>query len=147
MLNFTFYDPNRGVVRLKQAGRGGIGRVFRHKKIKAVVCKYQGIKNDLNNVHDISIINKTGVKYHREMATQDPKQNNMRKIGTANTMKTLNDYDILPTHNFKFGGTPNIAEMHPQVFILNLMINLIITYPIRFLCSAKVVDGYYHEEY
>lgn len=117
MLNFTFYDPNRGVVRLKQAGRGGIGRVFRHKKIKAVVCKYQGIKNDLNNVHDISIINKTGVKYHREMATQDPKQNNMRKIGTANTMKILNDYDILPTHNFKFGGTPNIAEMHPQVFI------------------------------
>ena len=59
MLNFTFYDPNRGVVRLKQAGRGGIGRVFRHKKIKAVVCKYQGIHNNLNQVHDISIINKS----------------------------------------------------------------------------------------
>ena len=28
MLNFTFYDPKRNVVRLKQAGRGGIGRVF-----------------------------------------------------------------------------------------------------------------------
>lgn len=27
------------------------------------------------------------------------------------------------------------------------LIDLIITYPIRFLCSAKVVDGYYHEEY
>ena len=119
MLNFTFYDPRRGVVRLKQAGRGGIGRVFRHKRVKAIVCKYQGIKNDLNHVYDISIINKTGVKYHREMATQDPKQNNMRKIGTANTMKILNDYDILPTHNFKFGGTPNISEMEPKVFIEN----------------------------
>ncbi|MEG1895582.1 MAG: aldehyde ferredoxin oxidoreductase C-terminal domain-containing protein, partial [Oscillospiraceae bacterium] len=68
-------------------------------------------------VYDISLLNKTGVKYHKEMATQDPKQNNMRKIGTANTMKTLNDYDILPTHNFKFGCTPNIDQMSPKVFI------------------------------
>lgn len=117
MLNFTFYDPNRGVVRLKQAGRGGIGRVFRNKHIKAVVCKFQGVKSNLNDVYDIAILNKTGVKYHREMATQDSKQGNMRKIGTANTMKTLNDYDILPTHNFKFGSNPDIDKMSPKVFI------------------------------
>jgi aldehyde:ferredoxin oxidoreductase len=35
MLNFSFYDPKRKKVRLKQAGRGGIGTVFRNKKIKA----------------------------------------------------------------------------------------------------------------
>ena len=32
MLNFSFYDSKRKKVRLKQAGRGGIGTVFRNKK-------------------------------------------------------------------------------------------------------------------
>ncbi|MBN2359519.1 MAG: NAD(P)H-dependent oxidoreductase subunit E, partial [Deltaproteobacteria bacterium] len=39
MLNFSFWDWRRGVTRLKQAGRGGIGRVFRDKKLKALVIK------------------------------------------------------------------------------------------------------------
>ena len=34
MLNFSFYDIKRKKVRLKQAGRGGIGTVLRDKKIK-----------------------------------------------------------------------------------------------------------------
>ena len=84
LLNFTFYDVRRKVVRLKQAGRGGIGTVFRNKKIKAVVVKFTGVKGNLNNVADISLINKTGVRMHREVAQNDCKQNRMRKIGTAN---------------------------------------------------------------
>lgn len=39
VLNFSFWDWRRGVARLKQAGRGGIGTVFRNKKIKALVVK------------------------------------------------------------------------------------------------------------
>ena len=39
LLNFSFYDWRRGLCRLKQAGRGGIGRVFRDKKMKALVLK------------------------------------------------------------------------------------------------------------
>jgi aldehyde:ferredoxin oxidoreductase len=39
MLNFTFWDVKRKKIRLKQAGRGGIGTVFRDKKIKAIVAK------------------------------------------------------------------------------------------------------------
>lgn len=119
MLNFTFYDTRRGVVRLKQAGRGGIGRVLRHKKVKAIVCKFQGIKNDLNHVHDLALINRIGLKFHREMATQDSKQNNMRKNGTAYSLRTLNDYDILPVHNYKFGCIDSIDEMRAEVFIEN----------------------------
>jgi aldehyde:ferredoxin oxidoreductase len=38
-LNFSLYDWSRRKVRLKQAGRGGIGTVFRNKKIKALVAK------------------------------------------------------------------------------------------------------------
>ena len=40
VLNFSYYDWRRGAVRIKQAGRGGIGRVLRDKKIKALVVKH-----------------------------------------------------------------------------------------------------------
>jgi NADH:ubiquinone oxidoreductase subunit F (NADH-binding)/NADH:ubiquinone oxidoreductase subunit E/NAD-dependent dihydropyrimidine dehydrogenase PreA subunit len=43
VLNFSFWDWRRRVARLKQAGRGGIGRVFRDKKLKALVVKNRGI--------------------------------------------------------------------------------------------------------
>ena len=39
VLNFSFYDWRRKVARIKQAGRGGIGTVFRNKKMKALVIK------------------------------------------------------------------------------------------------------------
>jgi NADH:ubiquinone oxidoreductase subunit E len=39
VLNFSFWDWRRGVARMKQAGRGGIGTVFRNKKLKALVVK------------------------------------------------------------------------------------------------------------
>ncbi|MFO7810324.1 MAG: aldehyde ferredoxin oxidoreductase N-terminal domain-containing protein [Candidatus Delongbacteria bacterium] len=38
-LNFSWWDYRRDCTRIKQAGRGGIGSVFRNKKIKAVIVK------------------------------------------------------------------------------------------------------------
>ena len=38
-LNSSFYDYRRGLPRLKQAGRGGLGSVFRNKKIKGLVVR------------------------------------------------------------------------------------------------------------
>jgi len=43
VLNFSFYDWRRQVPRIKQAGRGGIGRVFRDKKIKAIVVRKEQV--------------------------------------------------------------------------------------------------------
>jgi len=43
VLNFSFYDWRRQVPRLKQAGRGGVGTVFRNKRVKALVVKNRGI--------------------------------------------------------------------------------------------------------
>ena len=115
MLNFSFYDVRRGVTRLKQAGRGGLGRVFRDKKIKALVCKVGPFKSNENNVYDLGIINKTGLRFHREMAQNDAKQNDMRGVGTAYSLRTLADYDIVPTNNFKFGDAPGIDDMTAKV--------------------------------
>ncbi len=43
VLNFSFYDWRRRVPRLKQAGRGGVGTVFRDKGLKALVIRNRGI--------------------------------------------------------------------------------------------------------
>ncbi len=43
VLNFSFYDWRKKTARIKQAGRGGIGTVFRRKKMKALVVRNRGI--------------------------------------------------------------------------------------------------------
>lgn len=43
VLNFSFWDWRRNVARLKQAGRGGVGTVFRDKMLKALVIKNRDI--------------------------------------------------------------------------------------------------------
>lgn len=116
LLNFSFYDVRRKVSRLKQAGRGGIGTVLRDKKIKALVVKYSGVKGNLNNPVDQGKINKTGIKLHKEICKLDDKQNQMRKIGTANIIEIMDQYDLLPTHNYKFGSHPDTRKIESKVF-------------------------------
>jgi aldehyde:ferredoxin oxidoreductase len=103
MLNFSFYDSRRKAIRLKQAGRGGIGSVLRNKKIKAVVIKFAGVKGNLNNPANFIKIAETGIKLHKEIKSGDDKQCQMRVRGTTYLVKIMNDYDLLPTCNFKYG--------------------------------------------
>jgi len=115
-LNFSFYDPRRGVARLKQAGRGGIGTVLRHKKVKALVVKYTGLKGDSNHPADIGRIQQTGAKMHREIYEQDSLQAEMRKDGTNHLTQIMNDYDILPVHNFRYGNHPDATRIYSPEF-------------------------------
>jgi aldehyde:ferredoxin oxidoreductase len=117
LLNFTFYDPRRKVARLKQAGRGGIGTVFRDKKVKALVVKFSSVKGNLNNPFDQGILNRTGIKLHKEVHDLDPKQNNMRKIGTANIIEVMDEYDLLPVMNYQYGSHPDTQKIKSTVFI------------------------------
>ncbi len=55
-LNFSFYDMKKDKVRLKQAGRGGLGTVLSDKKIRAIVAKIPGVKGNLNNVANLEAI-------------------------------------------------------------------------------------------
>lgn len=43
ILNFSFWDWRRSLPRLKQAGRGGIGSVFRNKKIQALFVRNEQV--------------------------------------------------------------------------------------------------------
>lgn len=115
MINFTFYDTKRKKVRLKQAGRGGLGTVMRDKKIKAIVARTSGVKANLNNVADMPSIMERGRKYTKEMVELDDSQNQMRKKGTANIVNVMSDYDLLPTHNFKYGTHKDALKIHSDL--------------------------------
>ncbi len=115
-LNFSFYDPRRQVARLKQAGRGGIGTVMRKKRVKALVVKYLGLKGDSNHPGDLERIMDTGAKMHREIYERDTIMFEMRKDGTNHLTKIMNDYDILPVHNFRYGGHPEAKGIYSPEF-------------------------------
>ena len=115
-LNFSFYDARRQVARLKQAGRGGIGTVLRKKRVKALVVKYVGLKGDSNNPADLNRIQNTGARMHREIYEQDPIMFEMRKDGTNHLTKIMNDYDILPVHNFRYGRHPEAEKIYSPEF-------------------------------
>ena len=110
-LNFSWYDVRRQRMRFKQAGRGGIGTVFRDKKIKALVVKYSGRKGAANNPADRKRISKVGSKINKEIHDYDAVQNRMRNVGTPYLVSIMNDYDLLPVHNFKFGSHPEAEKI------------------------------------
>ncbi len=116
MINFTFYDMKRKKVRLKQAGRGGLGTVMRDKKIKAIVARIDGVTGNMNNVADLETIKERGRRYQKEMRDLDDQQCQMRRKGTANIINVMNDYDLLPTHNFKYGSHEDGLKIHSNIF-------------------------------
>ena len=115
-LNVSWYDVRRGQARIKQAGRGGLGTVLRDKKIKAIVCRYTGMKADSNNPADLKRIRPYGQRINKEISQFDDVQNRMRKVGTAHLVEIMDDYDLLPVHNFKFGSHPDTPKINSQVW-------------------------------
>ncbi|MGE5419783.1 MAG: aldehyde ferredoxin oxidoreductase family protein [Chloroflexota bacterium] len=124
MLNFSFYDARRKKVRLKQAGRGGIGSVFRNKKIKALVCKIPGVKGNLNNVVDLESLMERGRRFNREIRELDDSQCQMRQVGTAHLMEIMNDHDLLPVKNYKYGSHPDAFKIDSSVWKKNFTQNV-----------------------
>ncbi|NLK19069.1 MAG: aldehyde:ferredoxin oxidoreductase [Synergistaceae bacterium] len=115
-LNVSFYDPRRGLPRLKQAGRGGGGTVLRDKNILAIAVRKSGFTGKENNPADMSVLQKVGTKLHREIRQNDDVQCLMRTVGTAHLNLVMNDYDILPVNNFKFGRSEKIGAITPEAY-------------------------------
>ena len=119
-LNFTWYDPKRKMVRYKQAGRGGIGTVFENKGLKALVVRWDTVSLDSNQPADKAALKKVAKSYSREIIELDPKQNEMARIGTTHLVPIMNDFDLLPVNNFKYGqdGRASLIgrEVYAQLF-------------------------------
>ncbi len=116
-LNFSWYDAPRKVARYKQAGRGGIGTVFMDKNIAAIVAKVSKPMRLENNAPAEPEKVKEAGKYHsKEIRTLDPKQNEMRRVGTTHIVDIMNDYDLLPTKNYKFGSHKDAENIGREAY-------------------------------
>lgn len=115
-LNLSWYDIRRKHVRVKQAARGGSGRVLRDKKIKAIVVRYSHLKGSSNNPAKPELIKKAGKRINREIAMYDDQQNQMRQVGTAHLVEIMDHFDLLPVHNFRFGNHPDSHKIDSSVW-------------------------------
>jgi aldehyde:ferredoxin oxidoreductase len=116
-LNFSWYDLRRQRVRLKQAGRGGIGTVFRNKKIKALVVKKAGVNAESNHPAERERVRQAGLKIHREMHNLDHLQCHMRTVGTAHLVEIMDATDLLPTFNYKYGSHAEAKHLFSDYYL------------------------------
>ncbi len=115
-LNFTWYDAKRKRARYKQAGRGGIGTVFTDKGLKALVVRWDTVTADTNNPADKTRLKEVAKLHSREIVALDPKQNEMARIGTTHLVTIMNDHDLLPTHNFRYGSHAEAPNLGQEVY-------------------------------
>ncbi|MEJ2039469.1 MAG: aldehyde ferredoxin oxidoreductase N-terminal domain-containing protein, partial [Desulfosarcinaceae bacterium] len=108
-LNFSWYDAKRKQVRYKQAGRGGLGTVFEDKGLKALVVRWDNVSLESNQPADKEALRKVAKLHAKEIVALDPKQNEMARIGTTHLVSIMNDFDLLPTNNFRYGQDPRAA--------------------------------------
>ena len=116
-LNFSWYDMALKIHRYKQAGRGGIGTVLRDKKVKALVVKYSGkVTVETNGPADAETLKQIGSAYNVEIRQLDLKQNEMSTIGTTHLVPIMNEFDLLPVHNYRFGRHEDAQNLGMEVY-------------------------------
>ena len=115
-LNFSWYDMGRKRARYKQAGRGGIGTVFANKGLKAIVARWDPVKIDTNAPADIDALKEVAKLHSKEIKELDPKQNEMAVLGTTHLVTIMDDFDLLPTHNYRYGKHPESANLGAEVY-------------------------------
>jgi len=110
-LNISYYDPRRKEVRIKQAARGGAGRVLRDKLIKGIVVRYSDTGADSNGCADLALVRKAGQRINQEIAEFDSAQNDMRGTGTPYLVEIMNRFDLLPVQNFRYGMDERASQI------------------------------------
>jgi len=115
-LNFSFFDIKRKAPRIKQAGRGGIGTVFREKRIAGLVVKSPPVTAQSNQPADLARIQAAGQRINKEILELDATQCDMRRVGTSHLVEIMDEYDLLPTHNYKFGSHPDAGRISSPVW-------------------------------
>jgi len=61
-------------------------------------------------------IKECGARFNKEIRELDDDQCRMRKEGTAHLVEIMDDYDLLPTENFRFGSHKDIMNIHSSVW-------------------------------
>jgi aldehyde:ferredoxin oxidoreductase len=116
ILNISWFDVHRKKLRIKQAGRGGTGTVFRDKKIAAIVIKYKGVNANSNNMANPELVSKAGRRLTKEILNLDHLQCGMRETGTVHLLDHMQSHDCLPVHNYKFGSHDDAVKVENNVW-------------------------------
>ena len=107
------------------------------------MVKSPPVRGDSNRPADPDRIARAGLRLHKEIHDYDDQQNRMRKRGTPYLVQIMDDYDLLPVHNFKFGSHPETPKINGDVWEARLTQGLPdgCWYGCTLSCS-HAVDGY-----
>jgi aldehyde:ferredoxin oxidoreductase len=84
----------------------------------ASICPTGAIvmEDDPNHPADPKRIRRAGMVITREMILLDEHQARMRPTGTGHLVEIMDDYDLLPVHNFRFGSHPDAKKIYSPIF-------------------------------
>ena len=84
----------------------------------AWICPTGAIKilDEANHPANPKRIRNFGMRVTSEIIAMDDRQCQMRRVGTGNLVHIMHDYDLLPTHNFQYGGHPDSKNLSLEVW-------------------------------
>jgi aldehyde:ferredoxin oxidoreductase len=107
-------DGHRGLFRVKQAGRTGIGTVMSTKRIRSVIVVTDNPHGENPyGAADWERVKSAGSKLHKVVRDVDPHSLQMHRKGSAGliTFMSKDEYQSLPVHNFQAGSSPKAGQI------------------------------------
>jgi aldehyde:ferredoxin oxidoreductase len=107
-------DGHRGLFRVKQAGRTGIGTVMTRKRIQSIIVMTDNPHGDNPyGAADWDRVKRAGTKLHKVVKDVDPHSLQMYRKGSAGliTFMSKTEYQSLPVRNFQGGSDPRAAQI------------------------------------
>ena len=115
-VNSIYYDPRRQRCRAKQAGRGGMGTIMRDKGLWGIVVKSSLGGSNSNQAADKKRLRTAGTNLRKVIKDVDPKELRLAQQGTTSLLDMMNDHDILPVNNYKFGRDDRQVMVSGKIF-------------------------------
>ncbi len=78
--------------------------------------KKEKITLEMNGPADMEAVKKVGRDHSGEILQLDSKQNRMRVIGTGHLPSIMDEFDLLPTRNFRTGSDPEAKRLFGDVW-------------------------------
>jgi aldehyde:ferredoxin oxidoreductase len=128
-INSHYYDVTkpvdgaRGLFRVKQAGRTGIGSVMSDKGICSIVVLADNPHGENPyGAANWEMVKKAGGKLHKVVKEVDPQSLQMYRKGSAGliTFMSKNEYQSLPVNNLQRGSDPRAGQICGKYFAEHL---------------------------
>ncbi len=117
LINSFFYDSQRKRLRVKQAGRGGTGTVMRYKGLMGVIVHASQARSKGNHPADPAAVKAAGAAFAKVIKNEDPKQLHLASTGTPSLVEYMNNFHLLPIHNFQRGQDEKAEKVFADVFM------------------------------